>query len=114
MSEKIYFISYLILGPIVISDPVHVKSDMKRVVEHFLKYNGSYRSSEDVCRIVNDSPGRTAPKIPTTKYAIKQLIEPAYECKYHIECPTCHKYSVGLNEICCDQRLKTLNTNHFV
>lgn len=98
----------------MISDPVHVKSDMKRVVEHFLKYNDSYRSLEDVCRIVNDSPGRTAPKIPTTKYAIKQLIEPAYECEYHIECPTCHKYSVGLNEICCDQRLKTLNTNHFV
>lgn len=99
---------------IVISEPVQVKSNMKRVLEHFLKHNDSYSSLEDVCRIVNDSPS-AAPKLPTTKYAIKQLIEPAYECEYHIECPTCHTYSVGSNEIfCCGRKLKTSDTNHFV
>lgn len=98
----------------MISELDEIKSNMKRVVQHFLKHNDSYSSLEDVCRIVNESPG-AGRKLPNTKYTIKQLIEQAYEYEFHIECPTCRTYSVVANEmLCCGQRLKTLKTNHFV
>lgn len=98
----------------MILELVEIKSNMKRVVQHFLKHNDSYSSLKDVCRMVNESPG-AGPRLPNTKYTIKRLIEPAYDCEYHIECPTCRTYSLVANEmLCCGQKLKTLNTNHFV
>lgn len=96
-------------------EPKEVKSSVKRIVQHFIKHRQSLRSLEDVCKVVNLTP-KAAVKVPTTRYTIKQFIEPSFSCYFHIECPECKQFSKGLSgDIeCCGKKLKTVNTNHFV
>lgn len=98
-----------------ISEPKEVKTNVKRIVNHFLKHRQSYSGLEDVCKIVNQTPKATI-KVPTTKYLIKQLVEPSFQCKMNVECPDCKQICVGeSNEMeCCGKKLRTTNTDHFV
>lgn len=99
----------------IILEPEEVTSSVKRIVNHFLKHRQSFNTLEDVCKVVNLTP-KAAVQVPTTKYKIKQFIEPTFACNFHIECMDCKHFSEGAaGEIaCCGKKLKTANTNHFV
>lgn len=94
---------------------MEVKSSIKRLLTHFLKHKGSYQSLEDSCYIVNQTPN-AAIKIPKTKYKIKKLFEPSFQCDFFIECSECKQVFLrsSYETECCNKTLKTTNTNHFV
>lgn len=88
-----------------------MEKQVKGIVSHFIRYNDTYSSLKDVTEIVNRTPN-SATRVPTSIYKIKKLIEPSFDCKFHIKCPTC-KYFSNENE-CCGNVLKPANMTHFV
>lgn len=88
-----------------------VEKQVKGIVSHFLRFDDTYSSLKDVAKIVNQTPN-SATRVPTSTYKIKKLIEPAFDCQFHIKCPTCSHFSTETQ--CCGNGLKTVNMDHFV
>lgn len=88
-----------------------------RIVDHHLRYNGSFKSMENMSKIVNSTPNNPI-KVPCTKYKIKQLIQPAIYSEYHIKCSGCLNYLPSrLNHTNCDAcelDIKTSSCDYFM
>lgn len=75
---------------------------MNRVIEHHLKFNGSYHSLEQLSSVVNSTPN-TAIQLPDTKYRIKKLMKPIFVTEKHTKCKKCMNYIGNLSEReCCE------------
>lgn len=72
---------------------------------------------ENMARLINATPN-TSIHVPTTKYKIKQLVQPNIKSELHIKCSKCCNYnSSSTNEIkCifCGTSIKTSNSEYFV
>lgn len=71
---------------------------------------------ENMARVINATPNASI-QIPTTRYKIKQLIQPNIKSELHIKCSKCPNYvSSSTSEIeCkyCGTLTKTSNSNYF-
>lgn len=62
-----------------------------QIIDHHLRYNSSFKSMENMSKIINSTPNNPV-KVPCTKYKIKQLVPPVIHSEYHIQCPGCSNY----------------------
>lgn len=89
---------------------------MNRLMTHNLRFNGSYKSMENMASVVNSTPNASV-KIPETKYLIKKCMQPNYKHEIHIKCNRCSNYIVSLgNEAhceLCDTTIKALTSENF-
>lgn len=87
-----------------------------KIVNHGLKFNGSYRSLEHVSKVVNSTPN-AAVKVPSTIYKIKQLLVPVFESTIHIKCKKCFNYiSINNSEgecVVCNSWVKAIDSDYF-
>lgn len=60
----------------IIIDIVLADEQTSRVLCHHLQFDGSYRSTESMARIINCTPNASI-KIPSTKYSLKKSIPAA-------------------------------------
>lgn len=97
---------------ISISESQLVNEQVYRIVNHQLKFNGSYRSLEHMSTVVNETPN-AAIQTPCTTYKIKQLMVPVFKSETHINCHKCHIYSAcSGSETECDSCKVTIKTSH--
>lgn len=94
-----------------------LKEHTNRIVSHCIDFNASYRSMENMARVINATPNSSM-RVPETKYKIKQLIKPNQTSELHIKCSKCYNYLPSLsNEIectICGTSTKTSNSSYFI
>lgn len=102
---------------IVFSDIRLRKEHTSRVLGHFLQYDGSYRSMENMANVVNSTPDASI-KVASSKYRIKKLISPAIKTEIHIECLNCRNYIPSdistVNCDMCDRIASTSQSDYFI
>lgn len=49
-----------------------INEQLNRIVDHNLSFNGSYRSLENMAKIINSTPDSTV-RVPETKHLIKKM-----------------------------------------
>lgn len=93
------------------------KDHTSQVLSHFLQFNGSFQSMENMASIVNSTPNASI-KVPSSKYLIKKAIPPAITSEIHIECSNCQNYiaSASSNTSCdeCNRNINTSSSDYFV
>lgn len=82
---------------------------MTQIMNHHLKFNGSYTSMENMARIVNSTPNSCI-KVPSTK--------PNLSSEIHIKCSNCVNYlpSNKSESRCenCDTVIRTSTSDYFI
>lgn len=90
---------------------------MNQIVDHHLRFNGSYQSLESMAKIVNSTPGSTV-KIPSTKYMIKKYIKPKFDLETHIKCRRCQNYFASSQSTTqcnlCNVSIKATDSDYFI
>lgn len=96
----------------LIPDSQMINEQVYRIVNHQLKFNGSYRSLENMAKVVNHTPN-AAIQTPQTTHKIKKLLLPVFESETHIKCSECEIYSSCFgSETECDTCKNTIKTSH--
>lgn len=90
---------------------------MCRVLNHNLRFGGSYQSLVyNANDVVNRTPNASI-KIPSTKYKIKKYMEPIFKSEIHIKCRQCSNYIASFKSntkcIWCQALIKTTDLDYF-
>lgn len=98
-------------------DELLIQSQIHRVLDHHLLFNGSYKSLEHMTEIINATPNSLT-NIPQTKYRIQQYVAPIIQSEYQIKCKYCKNYTSSLtnNAVCvsCHKEIKTSTCEYFI
>lgn len=107
------FYNFFLLDTTHFSEHEH----MNQIVGHNLRFNGSYRSMENVAKIVNSTPNSTI-KVPETKYLIKKYMQPKFKYETYIKCHRCSNLTASFESEArcntCDIIIKTAKSDYFV
>lgn len=93
-----------------------VRDQTSRIVNHSLKFKSSYKSMEEMEKIVNSTPNSSI-KVPHTIYRIKKSLPPTLKHEIHIQCLQCLNYTPSPNSetkcTLCDVVIQTTKSNYF-
>lgn len=99
-----------------ILDSKQISQQMRKILQHNLTFNGSFKNLEAVTQIINSTPNASH-QVPTTNYKIKKFVDPLFDSEFHLKCPQCKKFSkTTSNEIECSfcfVKLRTSQTEYF-
>lgn len=88
----------------------------RRLLSHHLKFGESYRSMENMAKIMNSTPSASI-NVPTTKHEIKKLMPSVLAAQFHIKCSNCSNYlaSATSNVNCCRCKvlIKSIDTDYL-
>lgn len=86
---------------------------MNRIMQHHIKFNGSYCSLEELAKMVNRTPNASI-QVPSTKYKIKKSIDPIFSSEKYSKCMKCRNYVGSLSEAKCCSSTQLDNSEYFV
>lgn len=90
-------------------------TQINRILEHNLRFNGSYESMESMARdVVNTTPGARI-KVPSTMYKIRKSVRPIFEYLMQYKCAACNNLSTDSKKCdSCGAKIDPSRSNYFV
>lgn len=89
---------------------------MEQFLDHNLQFNCSFKSMENMAKLINSTPNPTI-KLPTTKYKLKSFINPMFNYQFCIQC-SCGNYTASSKStaLCmfCNVPINTMESDHFI
>lgn len=72
----------------------YVVKHLEQFMQHNLKFNSSYKSMENMAKVLNSTPN-TSVKVPSTTYLLKKCIPAKIKYEFHIKCSSCQNYIIS-------------------
>lgn len=90
---------------------------LQKFMQHNLKFSASYKSMENMAKVLNSTPN-TSVKVPRTTYLLKKCIPSKIRYEFHIKCVACKNFipTDKHETICtlCGLPIKTSQCDYFV
>lgn len=99
------------------SRPQYITKHWEQFLHHNLKFNASYKSMENMAKVLNSTPN-TSVKVPSTTYMIKKCLPAKINYNSHIKCQKCNNFTASEKKesVCtqCNIPIKTAECDYFV